>query len=69
MEYVEFHFHGKPKLIKAKRILYFQDDYPVGCCITILNRRRNEVDYTVDESYNEVKEKLKDFEWIADLGW
>ena len=68
MEYVEFHLHGKPKLIDPYKIMCFEDDYPCTCCVTFFNRRNNEVSLIVDESYEEVQEKLKDFEWIEDLG-
>lgn len=69
MEPIVFHLHGKPKSIKPNKILSFHEEsVPGWCVVEILNRCHNERDLIVDESYEEVREKLQDFEWICDLG-
>ena len=68
MEYVELHLSGKPQLINTQNIVCFENDYPCKCCLTFFTRNNSKLYLIVDESYEEVKEKLKDFEWIEDLG-
>lgn len=69
MERVEFHCLGKPMLINPRNIIGFSMPSPDIYELTILNRCHNEVDVVVDESYSEIVEKLKGFEWIEDLDY